>query len=211
MQNVLRLLPLISCRCANLTSIIFCNDLNRWPPACADTGYLFEINGCCLCAISLHLSLPFCVLFTGFLCWLEPYLYGVCERRVLPGTAPHLCGEVNRPPPEGLRYPETPLTASALGTADFSQRPSGILRSPWPDCSALSQPIRKPFAFYFLLEQPITNSSPEWGKLIGWLLDSLLIFFCVIIFLLLTFFGFVFFVVFFFFFSFFKTSQSTVD
>lgn len=147
MQNVLWLLPLISCRCANLTSIIFCNDLNRWPPACADTGYLFEINGCCLCAISLHLSLPFCVLFTGFLCWLEPYLYGVCERRVLPGTAPHLCGEVNRPPPEGLRYPETPLTASALGTADFSQRPSGILRSPWPDCSALSLPNTKNLCF----------------------------------------------------------------
>ncbi|MEQ2175036.1 hypothetical protein GOODEAATRI_014084, partial [Goodea atripinnis] len=72
-----------------------------------------------------------------FLCRLQPYLYGVCDRRILPGTAPHLSGEVNRPPPEGLRYPETPLTASTLGTADLSKRPSsGILRSPWPDCPA---------------------------------------------------------------------------
>lgn len=63
------------------------------------------------------------LLSAGFLCRLEPYLYGVCEWRILPGTAPHLRGEVNRPPPEGLRYPETPLTASTLGTADSSKAP----------------------------------------------------------------------------------------
>lgn len=78
----------------------------------------------------------------------------------------------------------------------------GILRSPWPDCPALSQPIRT-FAFHFLLEQPITNSSPEWGKLIGWLLDSLSIFF---LFSFNFFFGFVLIHFFFFF-----TSWSTVD
>lgn len=89
--------------------------------------------------------------------------------------------------PRGTTLPRNPPDCQRTRNCWLSQRPSGILRSPWPDCSALSQPIRKPFAFYFLLEQPITNSSPEWGKLIGWLLDSLLIFFCVIIFLLLTF------------------------
>ena len=61
--------------------------------------------------------LTLCFLLAGFLCRLEPYLYGVCERGILPGTAPHLRGEVNRPPPKGLRYPETPLISSILGTA----------------------------------------------------------------------------------------------
>lgn len=66
-----------------------------------------------------HLS-PF---VAGFLCWLEPHLYGVCEWRILPGTAPHLRGEVNRPPPEGLRYPETSLIPSTQQTADSSKGP----------------------------------------------------------------------------------------
>lgn len=35
-------------------------------------------------------------------------LYGVCEWRLLPGTAPHR--RVNRPPAQGLRYPQAPLT-----------------------------------------------------------------------------------------------------
>lgn len=142
-------------------------------------------------------------LSTGFLCWLEPHLYGVFERRILPGTAPHLRGEVNRPPPEGLRYPEAPLTASTLGTADSSNGPLGYCVVLGPDCPALSQPIRKTFAFHFLLEQPITNSSPEWGKLIGWLLDSLSIFF---LFFFLSSFKFFWFGV-----NSFFTSRSTVD
>lgn len=140
---------------------------------------------CSLYQVWLHIKDPAISLFflrlpllsAGFLCRLEPYLYGVCERRILPGTAPHLCGEVNRLPPEGLRYPETPLTAGTLGTADTSKVLSGISRSPWRDCPAPSRLTRQVFVLYFLLQQPITNSSPEWGKLIGWLLDSLSIFF----------------------------------
>lgn len=89
--------------------------------------------------------------------------------------------------PRGTTLPRNPPDCQHTRNCWLFQRPPppylpGILRSPWPDCPAVSQPIRKTFAFHFLLEQPITNSSPEWGKLIGWLLDSLSIFFFLFLF-----------------------------
>lgn len=68
-----------------------------------------NVCGACVWKALAHDPTPVFLVSVGFQCWLEPHLYGVCEWWILPGTAPHISGEVNRPLPEGLRYPEASL------------------------------------------------------------------------------------------------------
>lgn len=121
-------------------------------------------------------------LSTVFPCRSGPHIYGVCEWRLLPCSAPQHCEQVNHQPPTGLRYPETPLTASTEPCLSLLN-PPGITRSPQPVRKQVLSSTPATFCLYSQSKTPLLNGV-IYSCLIRWLKDSLFCFVFILFFYL---------------------------
>lgn len=122
-------------------------------------------ESCSLPTLILQLWLPFhsvivfdliSLLLAVFPCRSQPHIYGVCEWRLLPCSAPQHCEQVNHQPPAGLRNPETPLTA-ITGPRLSLLNPPGITRSPQPEHKQVLSPSPAAFCLYSQSKTPLLN------------------------------------------------------
>lgn len=129
----------------------------------------------CKCSLTPLSGVDFVsLLLAVFPCRSGSHIYGVCEWRLLPCSAPQQCEQVNHQPPTGLRYPETPLTASIWPFLSLLN-PPGITRSPQPEHKQVLSPSPATFCLYRQSKTPLLNGV-IYSCLIRWLKDSLSLF-----------------------------------